>query len=308
MRRMKYIFLFSLILICFGEPGTDDFTRISVEPFYEATGGAFAAKSFVELIPKASASNYNPALLDGQRSIMLSHSSVFDNLYIADFIAYGDRFSEKINWGISALVSGGDGLMVTALPDEEDSISMDNRPFILEEKSHYDFIINPSASYRLSDRTKAGITVRLFYRKIMDENAMGGGLSAGLSHSLSKKLNLGAYIRNLSTMPVIWSTGTNETALPSFRLGGVYRLAENENLTVEAAADGEYSLDEKIFDYGGGIRAQFIDRFSVLLGYGDKGFSAGAAAIFNGIGISASYSNQSELNNSYRIALFYRWN
>lgn len=304
MRRFYYILLV-IAVICLGDVAVDDFTRISVDPFVEGVGGAFVGRSFT--FNELSSSNYNPALLSGEKSIFLSHSSIFNNLYIADFVAYNTSISQKIHFGTSFLVAGGDGLFVTAVPNEQDTLSSHNRPYIVAEKSHYDFILNTSASYSLGDRTSVGLTMKGFYRKLIDENAFGGGLSAGLSHQLGNNLGLGLFVRNISTMPVVWSTETTELALPSVRIGGTWHIFQIDAVSVEMAADGEYSIGDELFDYGGGIRARLMDDFMLSVGYSDIGFSAGASASFNNLGVSASFSNQSELDNSYRIALFYKW-
>jgi len=301
--RLTYCFLF-LSITLFGESYVDDFTRFSIDPVIEGIGGAFVSNGSAY-----TASNYNPALLSqtNNRELFASHSNYFDGLFTVTSLSTSKKHNNNIAYGFSAIYAGGDGVPITKLVDPDDSLSSDNRPVLVGEKSHYDLIINPSASYQFDNNLSIGLTLKIFFRHLIDETAYGAGLSAGMIKDINSKTRMGFYIRNLTTLPVVWSTGTTETALPTARLGVTREIFLSEYVDLSVSGDVEYMTSEERVIGSGGINVNIYKIFAMTMGYSDIGFSAGASAIFNNIGVSASYSNEIRLNESFRIALFYRW-
>ncbi len=296
MKRLLYIAL-TLALPLLSESFVDDFARMEIDPFVEAVGGNFAAQG--DLFTRA-----NPAA-PAEEGGFLSHSSMFGGMVSVDHLAYNKSFGK---WGGSFALSymWGNGTPVTALPDPEDTASINNRPYIVEERSHHDLLLSPAVSYRLSDKLYLGSTLNLFYRKHIDESAIGGGLNLGIHAKPHERLSLGLLVRNLSTMPVSWSTGQTDLGLPSARAGMAFMLTRGESFELTLLSDGEYDIASESIDWGAGLRGDIGDTFSLMAGYSPQGFSAGAGLFWRSFGLGLSFVSSDKLDQSYRISLSYR--
>jgi hypothetical protein len=76
----------------------------------------------------------------------------------------------------------------------------------------------PAFCHKTGDRFSFGASLPLFYRKLGDEKAFGFTLNAGGFYDAGF-IQAGLLVRNISTLNVFWSTNTNESSLPAFRLG-----------------------------------------------------------------------------------------
>jgi hypothetical protein len=132
-----------------------------------AMGGATIAGPF-----DASAGYWNPAGLNylGGRRLMAMHAETFGSLLNHDFIGYTYKRNDSLSairaYGFYLYYLGGGGIKIT----EYDAARQ--RPIVLREESHGDYLLAASFAGRILNKIDAGVTVRIIYRDLATISGM----------------------------------------------------------------------------------------------------------------------------------------
>ncbi|MBN2544098.1 hypothetical protein JXI42_14655 [bacterium] len=285
-----------------------DIFLFDIDSRISAMGGSWAAQN-----SKSGATYYNPGSLGliEKKSIMLTHTHAFGGLVKYDFLGFCMPLKSKTALGISLMYVGGDGIPITALPDPSDTISINNRPYLVKDEDHLQLTMFPSFNYKLLDNLFIGATVKLYYAKIIENSAWGIGSNVGAVWKALPSLNLGISISDITTTRIMWDTDTKETVLPNPRIGITYdkhfpKLKGN----IVASADAHYYTEENDQFIGVGLEYSYKDLLFIRVGLknditGDGNintFVTGGGLKIKNWNISANFEDHSELDNSYKIS------
>ncbi|MEW6412684.1 MAG: hypothetical protein AB1483_09460 [Candidatus Zixiibacteriota bacterium] len=192
-----------------------------------ALGGAVVAGPF-----DGSAPYWNPAgmnRLDG-KFITAMHAETFGSLLNHDFVSYvvaRDKDASLIrSFGFYFYYLGGGGIKITALNEFD-------RPYVVREESHGDYLFAASMSGKLSGRIDFGLTAKIIYRDIGTETGKGLTMDAGLLYDLKQWLDVGLMVTDITTGFIRYSGETFDdgantesiypTVKPGLMLSHTYR-------------------------------------------------------------------------------------
>lgn len=250
---------------------------------------------------------YNPALLGAEThsEMELFHSSAFGGIYTVDGAAYSVARRDGVGYGIALGLAGGGDIPITALANPDEPPSNDNRPYLVETKSHYDGVLALSAGKALSSRLSLGIGAIGMYRYIAGEKGFGGRADAGALFQLDNKTRIGFSIGAVPFMH--WQSGTNEMGKATPRLGFARKFTfVNEQLKVKLSAESEYAIAEHLFGYSAGASMHYRDIVGFGVGIENGSPAAGASLFYNDFGVAVAMESHSALGESYRIGVLYR--
>jgi hypothetical protein len=266
-----------------------DFEELGTSARAIGMGGAVVATAL-----DASAIYYNPSLSSRlERSgVLLLHSEDFSGLVKHNYIGVAFHQREQ-SVGFALLANGIPGIKLTALPDSTQPPGPNNRPYVLRQVSASQYVAYVNYARRLSAHLALGGNAKLIYHDLGVGTCFGMGLDLGATVSPVEDLDVGLRVRNLSTSPLFWDSGTREYILPGPALGlaKTFRISR-DRLTLAAEAEGdvetmtltpnlglEYSFRNVLsgrlglyrgnFSFGVGLR---LKRFHV-----DYGYASGAA-------------------------------
>ncbi|HTW92588.1 MAG TPA: hypothetical protein VMH22_12895 [bacterium] len=267
----------------------DDFEELGTSARAIGIGGAVVAAA-----DDPSAIYYNPSLTSGlaRTSVLFLHSEDFSGLVNHNYL--GVSFHSPLqSIGLAVLQNGIPGIKLTALHDTTQPVGPDNRPYDSAEVSANQVVGYVNYARTLSPYASVGGNVKLIYEDLGVGSAFGMGLDVGATLTPLPDLNVGLRIRNASTSPLYWDTGTQELVMPRGALGlaKTFRFSRDcLTLAFEADANLEgldftpnYGLEygfrnvlfgrlgvyQGNFTFGVGLR---IKRFRV-----DYGYAAGVA-------------------------------
>ena len=175
------------------------------------------------------------------------HSERYGGLVSHDFAAVNvERFLLFDGFSVGILrLSVGD-IPFTALPDPGAPPSADNRPLVSSTEVSSDYALYLSGGRRASDRLDLGASVKVVYRSVASFSAYGAGLDLGARFRLTPGVAIAAVLRDATTSPISWSTGTSDRVRPSLLLAaGITRTVGRgrANLALGAAGGGDASSE-----------------------------------------------------------------
>ena len=200
------------------------------------------------LVDDATAGYWNPAALTGlERSAHLMHSERYGGLVSHDFAAVNvERFLLFDGFSVGILrLSVGD-IPFTALPDPGAPPSADNRPLVSSTEVSSDYALYLSGARRASDRLDLGASVKAVYRSVASFSAYGAGLDLGARFRLTPGVAVAAVLRDATTSPISWSTGTSDRIRPTLLLAAAITRTVGRgqaNLALGAAGGGGASSE-----------------------------------------------------------------
>lgn len=282
-----------------------------------AMGGAVIAGPF-----DASTAYWNPAGLNRLhgRNILAMHGETFGSLLNHDYISYIDarkRTGSLVkSFGFYLYYLGGGGIKITDL-------DQNNRPFVVREESHGDYLLAASLAGELHPKLDFGLTAKIIYRDLGTETGKGLTVDAGMLYRASSVLDLGLMISDVTSGFIRYSgetfgDGANTesiypTVKPGLMLKKTYhsftgRLTASGDMKFEgirSAAQywsGSVSLDSH---FGGEIGYQ--EQLFVRSGFDIGRFTAGGGIDIRNITVDFAYLQHSRLDETFRVSAGYRF-
>ena len=282
-----------------------------------ALGGATVAGPF-----DATAAYWNPAgmnMLSG-RYVTAMHAETFGSLLNHDYLSYIDarpRNSSLIrSWGVYIYYLGGGGIKITQL-------NQYNRPVVIREESHGDYLFAGSVAGKLTDRIDFGLTGKVIYRDIGTETGIGLTLDAGSLWRTSKYLTVGLMVSDITTGFIRYSGktfgtgGNSESIYPTVRPGAMFEYSWRE-FTGRAMFTGDIkfeSLKTTAQLWSGPVSMD--THFGLELGwrnmvFGRAGFDIGRLTMGAGVAVRRfavdfAYLHDSNFDATFRVSGAYSW-
>lgn len=257
MRRLIPILLVPLIVVA-GTKYAGEFEELGVSARTWGLGGTSVASPF-----DPSTIYYNPAgIAFVPRSAFLMHQENYRGMVKNDFAGISIP-ARPSAFGVGVYHTGVSNIVLTTLPDTLAPPSDTNPPESTGVTSAADWIVYLNYARTLAPNLAWGGNAKIIYRTLGPASAFGMGIDAGL---LFKSLvDIGVRVRNVSTSPLFWSTGTRELILPRAALGlskvfhhdvHRFRLSLEQELQFEGMEEtalhhfGPLSLEENFgFEY-----------------------------------------------------------
>ena len=195
MRRVIYIALAAMTLAtsAHGAKYAGEAFSLGVGGRGLALGGAFVAGPFDGTAPY-----WNPAGMNYLRGryITAMHAETFGSLLNHDFVAYVDATERPGSviqaFGFYFYYLGGGGIKITALNEFD-------RPYVVREESHGDFLFSAAVSGRISNRIDFGLTAKIIYRDLGPESGKGLTMDAGARYQVRDWISFGLMVTDITT-------------------------------------------------------------------------------------------------------------
>lgn len=308
-RRVKFLFsaLFLLALISqsYAAKYAGEFLTLGVGARPIALGGAYVAESGDIL-----SGYYNPAGLFslGGAQAFFMHSETFGALLNHDYLAYARPLGDPDHSSaiaVSLYRLGGGGIIVTG--------SSDGRFYQIKEESHADYAGYFSYGRAFSDKLSAGISAKLIYRDIVDENAFGLGLDIGAIASPLGWAEFGLNIQDATTTLLSYSTDKKESIYPTAKIGSKIHgqkgrfggaIFTDADLRFEGIdygaqfAAGSVSIDSHL-----GLEISYMDKIAGRIGSEYGNLTLGAGLVLGRFNVDLAMRNHADLDNTFLVSL-----
>lgn len=272
-----------------------------------AMGGGSVAGPF-----DATASYWNPAGMNylAGRQLAVMHAETFGSLLNHDYLGYirhrGETASIIKSYGFYIYYLGGGGIKIT----EYDPSTQ--RPYVLREESHGDFLFAGSMSGRILNKIDIGLTAKFIYRDVATFSGYGLTADIGALYSPFEFARVGLVVTDVLSGFVRYSNGTTESILPTVKPGLLLmhrhrdftgRLSASADIKFEGIRDasqfwlGEFSLDTHF-----GLEVGYREIAFGRLGFDIGDFTAGVGISINRITIDLAYLHNSFLDETFRFS------
>lgn len=298
-------------------------------------GGAFAA-----VAADASTVFWNPAGMAGieHRQVLAMHAEQFGDLVNYNFGAYMQPTSlvdaaRKPAFGVALIHLGAPDQIVTNHLKAGDSNGDGQTDYFTDRDGNVYYPDDYDRFPHDSENSFAGFgafametgfgaiggTLKLIYQDaIAGESSMGIGLDLGYLRRdfLTKNLSVGAKLQDATGTYISWSTGTNEFIVPTFKLGGAYRIEpDGMNGRLTLAADADFFFDDRqtasqfwvetfSTDLHLGAELSFQDKVMIRGGLDGEHPTAGAGLYFSMLGLDYAYLHHDDFEATHRVSLF----
>ena len=320
MRRLSILLFIMVILL----PLSGRTAKYASEAFSLGVGGrALAMGGAVIAGPfDATTAYWNPAGMNHLqgKSIVAMHAETFGSLLNHDYVSFVNAPPANDGllrgFGFYLYYLGGGGIKITEL-------GPNNRPYVVREESHGDYLLAASLSGVLRERLDFGITAKIIYRDLGTESGKGLTMDAGLAYRARHNVNLALMVTDITTGFIRYSgetfdDGANyESIYPAVKPGlmvsksyreFVGRFAVSGDVRFEgikSAAQywtGPVSLDTH-FGWEIGYREMLFGRAGFDIGR----FTAGGGVDVRNITVDFAYLHHSDLDETFRVSAGYRW-
>ncbi len=291
-----------------------------------ALGGAVVAGPFDGTAPY-----WNPAGMNrlSGRMVTAMHAETFGSLLNHDFVSYIDsRASDSSTvqaFGFYVYYLGGGGIKITQL-------NQFNRPMVVREESHGDWLFSGSVSGRIASKIDFGVTGKIIYRDVGTESGFGLTLDAGALYDVNEYLNVGLMVTDITTGFIRYSGNTelldaegnvvereanSESIYPAVKpglqlkytysdfTGRALASADIRFEGIRSAAQywqGEISLDTH-WGWELGYKEMLFGRAGFDIGR----FTAGGGVDIRNITVDFAYLHHDDLDETFRVSAGYRF-
>lgn len=282
-----------------------------------ALGGAMVAGPF-----DGTAAYWNPAglsRLEG-RYVTAMHAETFGSLLNHDFVSYVDARPRENSlvrsFGFYIYYLGGGGIKITQLDQY-------NRPYVLKEENHGDFLFAGSVAGKLSSQLDFGLTAKVIYRDIGTESGYGLTFDVGVLYRPLRYATLGLSVTDATTGFIRYSgrtfdSGSNTesiypTVKPSLLLSTRYRdftgrFVMSGDLKFEGLREvAQYWMGDLSLDSHFGWELSYREMIFGRAGFDIGRFTTGAGIAIRRITVDVAYLHHSELDETYRVSAGYRF-
>jgi len=310
---LSFLVLFLTINTVYGTKYAGEFLNLGVGGRALGLGSAYVA-----IADDATAVYWNPAGLSklSSQELIFMHAETFGSLLNHDFLSWAlpmqNRF-QNYTLGFSLMRLGGGDIKVTELPNPNDPISSSNRPYVVKEAGHADYLLTFSFAKETNPGLFYGGNAKLIYRHIVDNSAFGMGIDLGLLYTPTSYLSLGANLKDAVSTLLSYDNGTRETISPSLRTGFSLHKAYGDFsflFTTEAELyfegrkyAAQYWQGDISADMHYGWEAVYLEMVAARLGFDRGNFSAGGGLSFKKFSVDLAFLKHEELDNSYRVSL-----
>jgi len=314
MRRLFSIFvLLALPLSLFGAKYAGDPFSLGVGGRALAIGGAAVAGPF-----DASAGYWNPAgmnYLQGH-NILAMHAETFGSLLNHDFIGYvhnrNDSTSSIKAYGFYFYYLGGGGIKLTGWDPVR------NRPYVISEASHGDYVLAGSMSGKIKDKIDLGVTARIIYRDVGGAvDGYGFTADVGALYDIHPKVRLGLTVTDIVSGYIRYSDGHGESILPTVKPALLahhiirdftIRLAMSGDIKFEGIKYAAQFWSGKIsLDTHWGMEVDYRNLVFGRVGYDIGNFTGGIGFNIKRITLDLAYLHNSDFDGTFRVSAGYQF-
>ena len=277
-----------------------------------AMGGAVIAGPF-----DATTAYWNPAGMNHLqgRSIVAMHAETFGSLLNHDYVSFVNARPSEGGllraFGFYLYYLGGGGIKITEL-------GPNNRPYVVREESHGDFLLAASLSGVLRDRLDFGLTAKIIYRDLGTESGKGLTMDAGLAYQAWSNVRLALMVTDITTGFIRYSgetfdDGANyESIYPTVK-PGILASKSYREFTGRFAASGDIRFEDIKYaaQYWSGP-VSLDTHFGWEIGYkemlfGRAGFDIGRFTAGGGVDVRNITVDFAYLDETFRVSAGYRW-
>ncbi len=311
MTRLAIIALVALLTIpAHAAKYAGEFLNLGVGARPIALGGAYVAETGDVLD-----GYYNPAGLAivVQSQAIFMHSAAFGDLLNHDFLAYTRPIGtgeNKAAIAISLYRLGGGGIAITGRDET-------GRFYQIKSESHADYAGYFSYGRSFGERLLGGLTAKLIYRHIIDQNAFGIGLDLGANYTAARWIDLGLNIQDATTTLLSYSTGTKESILPTAKLGARFH-ANKGKLFGSLYTDGDIRFEGRDYasqisagpvsaDMHLGLELSYMEKLAARIGSDAGNLTLGAGLKLGRFNVDLAMRDHSDLDNTYLASLTARF-
>ncbi|MBN1971619.1 MAG: hypothetical protein JXR48_12665 [Candidatus Delongbacteria bacterium] len=268
----------------------------------------------------ASSAYFNPAFLPEmtKSSITLNHSERFDGWVNQEYAAYTSKMND-LSFGLYVIRLGVDDVPVTAINDDENDPSLDNRPYIVKEVSDNEIAVGLSLGKRYNEVLNYGVSAKILYKGFEEESAFGLGFDLSMLYKMNDDLNFAAKLQDVTTSGLFWTTGENEFIKPSLYGGAEYNFfweyLDSSIKLISGMRVGSEGYNENAaisfseFDvtFNGGAEL-LLNEFITLRGGSEmERWSVGAGINLYGVSLDYAFKPDDELGDTHKASISYGW-
>jgi hypothetical protein len=248
------------------------------------------------------------------------HAETFGSLLNHDFVAYTDsrpRENSLIeSFGFYFYYLGGGGIKITQLNEFD-------RPYVVREESHGDYLFSAALAGRLNDRFRFGATAKIIYRDIGTESGYGLTMDAGALYQVRPFARLGLMVTDVTTGFIRYSgktfdSGSNtESIYPTVKPGLLLehsisdftgRFSASGDIKFEGIKYGaQYWTGSVSLDTHYGWELAWREMLFGRAGFDIGRFTAGGGVDIKDITVDFAYLHDDDLDESFRVSAGYRF-
>ncbi len=252
------------------------------------------------------------------RYVTAMHAETFGSLLNHDFVSYVDarhRENSRIGaFGFYFYYLGGGGIKITQLDEF-------NRPYVVREESHGDFLLSAAVSGQVSKNVDFGLTAKIIYRDIGTETGKGLTLDAGLLYRAAEFMDLGLMVSDVTTGFIRYSgktfgTGSNTesiypTVKPGISLSRQYRdfvgrfVASGDIKFEGIKYAAQYWAGAVSLDTHYGWELAWRNMLFGRTGFDIGRFTAGGGVNVRNITVDFAYLHDDDFDATYRVSAGY---
>ncbi len=289
-----------------------EFLAIGAGSRISAMGGAGLA-----MTNDVTSAYWNPAGLTEARGLQIqfTHSKQFISSVQHDYLGISHPLNEKTTLAVSLLYFTVNGIKDSrqAFNEADNKVDYDK----ITTFNTGDYVLYFSIAQKRSEKLSIGFNVKTIFRDFASQSAFGLGFDAGLKYRLTRQLNLGVMLRDLTSTMIVWSTNEKEFITPSLRFGASYLLSwESLGLDIVPAMDvqmlfegrdyaAQLNLGPLSFDTFWGMEVRYKNVISLRGGLDDlQRFNTGIGLKIPKMAFDYSFTAYaSELGNIHRISV-----